>query len=79
MPEWKDEFSNRMYKGYELALKKNAPVSFKFKGIETTLYPDQLAVDDNTIAIRIKDILKELNRTSNVSISSFFLVLRDNH
>ena len=68
-----------MYKGYELALKKNAPVSFKFKGIETTLYPDQLAVDDNTIAIRIKDILKELNRTSNVSISSFFLVLRDNH
>ena len=56
-----------MYKGYELALKRNAPVSFKFKGVETTLYPDQQTVDDNMIDIRIKDVLKELKRVSNVS------------
>lgn len=58
-----------MYKAYELALKRNGPVSFKFRGVETTLYPDQLPVDDNIIEIRIKDVLKELNRVSNVSIS----------
>ena len=57
-----------MYKGYELALKKNGPVSFKHQGVETTLYPDQVPVDDNTIAIRIKDVMKELNRVSNVSL-----------
>lgn len=56
-----------MYKGHEMACKKNAPVSFKYDGIETTLYPDQLSVDDNMIAIRFKEILKEKNRISNVS------------
>lgn len=66
-PEWKQEFMNNMYKGYELALKKKAPVSFKFKGVETTLHPDQLPLDDNLIEIRIKDVLKELNRISSVS------------
>ena len=67
-----------MYKGYELALKRNNPVSFKFKGVETTLYPDQLPVDDNTIDIRIKDVLKELNRVSNVSIETHFLLILRN-
>lgn len=56
-----------MYHGYELALKQNQPVSFCFRGIETTLYPDQIPVDDNMIEIRIKDVLKELNKVSNVS------------
>lgn len=56
-----------MYKGYELALKKKGPVSFKYEGVETTLYPDQQPVDDNLIDIRIQDVLKELNRVSNVS------------
>lgn len=70
MPEWKDEFKKKMYRGYELALKRKAPVSFKHKGVETTLHPDQLPLDDNLIEIRIKDVLKELNRVSNVS---FFL------
>ena len=57
-----------MYKGYELALKRNRPVSFKFKGLETTLYPDQREVDDQMVDIRMKDMLKELKRLSNVSI-----------
>lgn len=57
-----------MYKGYEIALKRKAPVSFKFKGIETTIHPDQHVVDDVMIDIRIKDILKELNRVSRVSL-----------
>lgn len=55
-----------MYKGYELALKRNRPVSFKFKGVETTLYPDQREVDDQMVQIRINDVLKELKRVSNV-------------
>lgn len=57
-----------MYKGYEIALKRKGPVSFKFKGVETTLHPDQQAVDDNMVDLRIKDVLKELNRISNVSL-----------
>ena len=70
LPDWK-EFSGRMYKGYELAIKRNRPISFKFKGVETTLYPDQQEVDDQMVEIRLKDVLKELNRVSNVSY--FFL------
>ena len=59
-----------MYKGYELALKRNSPVTFKFKGVETTLHPDQQAVDDAMIDIRIKDLIKELNRVSSVSVKN---------
>ena len=56
-----------MYEGYELALKQNRPVSFMFRDVETTLYPDQQEVDDCMIDIRIKDVLKQLNKSSNVS------------
>ena len=55
-----------MYKGYELALKRNNPVSFKFKGVETTLFPDQMAVDDRMVEIRIRDVMKELRHVSKV-------------
>ena len=41
-------------------------MSFKFQGVETTLHPDQLPVDDNMIDVRVKDILKEMTRVSNV-------------
>lgn len=75
MPEWKSEFSIKMYKGYELALKRKCPVSFKFKGVETTLHPDQLPVDDNLVEIRIKDVLKELNRVSSVSYNTFIIIV----
>lgn len=60
-----------MYDGYALALKKQAPVSFKFRGVETTLYPDQLEVDDQMIDIRIKDVMKELRKSSQVYIIKF--------
>lgn len=55
-----------MYKGYELALKRNNPVTFKFQGVETTLFPDQLPVDDNMVDIRYKDVLIERDRVVNV-------------
>lgn len=64
-----------MYKGYELALKRKGPVSFKFQGVETTLYPDQLPLDDNMIDIRIKDILKETKTISNVSFILICILL----
>lgn len=56
-----------MYDGYSLALTREKPVSFKFKGVETTLFPDQLAVDDNFIDIRFKEVLGKLQKVSNVS------------
>ena len=56
-----------MYEGYALALKRQRPVSFKFRGVETTLHPDQLEVDDNMIDIRIKDVQKEMEKKSQVS------------
>lgn len=71
-PEWRQTFSKNMYDGYALALKRQKPVSFKFRGIETTLYPDQLTVDDNLINIRIKDVQKELQKRSNVSVFYYF-------
>ena len=64
-----------MYKGYELALKRKRPVSFKFKGVETTLHPDQQEVDDQMIEIRLKDVLKELNRVSNVRDIHIYLYI----
>ena len=57
-----------MYEGYELAVKRNKPVTFKLKGVETTLHPDQQPVDDDMVKTRIKDVLKELRKISNVRI-----------
>ena len=65
-----------MYDGYSLALTRNKPISFKFKGVETTLFPDQLEVDDNLIEIRFNEVMKSLQKLSNVSSenSIFFIV-----
>ena len=57
-----------MYQAQELALKTGKAVTFSFKGIPTTLHPDQQEVDDDMVAIRIKDVLIEINKKSNVSI-----------
>lgn len=67
MPEWRHDFQKKMYDGYEQALKKKSPVTFTFRGVETTIHPDQQEVDDQLIDIRIKDVLKELRKVSNVS------------
>ena len=66
-PEWRTEFQKKMYDAYERALKTEKPVSFTFNGVETTIHPDQLPVDDNTIDIRIADVMKEMKKQSNVS------------
>lgn len=57
---------NKMYNAYEQALKSAKPFSFMFKGVKTTIHPDQQAVDDNLIDIRFKDVMKELGKKSNV-------------
>lgn len=72
---WREMFKKKMYDGYEMALKQGNPVSFMFRGVETTLHPDQQEVDDNMIEIRINDVLKELKKKSNVRII-MLLILR---
>lgn len=64
-----------MYLAHENALKQIPPVAFTFRGVVTTLYPDQHTVDDDLIDIRLSDVLKEANKISNVSsfISLFLL------
>lgn len=66
-PSWSKTFKKRMYDGYALALKRGKPVSFRFKGTETTLFPDQLTVDDDLIKIRMKEVVKEIKKLSHVS------------
>lgn len=66
-----------MYDGYALALNRGTPVSFRFRGVETTLYPDQLEVDDNLIKIRMKEVENELKKLSHVS-SKINIVKKNN-
>lgn len=65
--DWRELFKNKMYKCYEMALKKNEPVGFTFRGVETIIHPDQQPVDDNLIEIRMHDVLEEAKKMSKVS------------